>query len=106
PGEQADAQAVEARSGRPARDGADRAHAARAVAVQAGRSLVARWNVLWFRPGDARWLGAMRIALGVLLIVFHVGLWPRLDLFSSHGPVDLRSLHEGWSAERWSYLDG
>ena len=74
--------------------------------MQTVSSLVARWNVLWFRPVDARSLGAMRIALGVLLIVFHVGLWPRLDLFSADGPVDLRSLREGWSAERWSYLDG
>ncbi len=67
---------------------------------------MSRWNVLWFRPVDARSLGAMRIALGVLLVVFHVGLWPRLDLFSDHGPVDLRALREGWSDERWSYLDG
>ena len=74
--------------------------------MQAVTSLVARWNAVWFRPVDARSLGAMRIALGVLLIVFHVGLWPRLDLFSAHGPVDLRSLREGWAAERWSYLDG
>jgi hypothetical protein len=74
--------------------------------MQAVSALFARWNVLWFRPVDARSLGAMRIALGVLLIVFHVGLWPRLDLFSAQGPVDLRALREGWSAERWSYLDG
>jgi hypothetical protein len=68
--------------------------------------VIARWTMFWFRPVDARALGAMRIALGVLLVVFHVGLWPRLDLFSADGPVDLRALREGWSAERWSYLDG
>ncbi len=65
------------------------------------------WNGLWFRPVDARALGLMRVVLGLILFVYLAGMWSEVNLyFSDAGPVDLRSLQEGWVAERWSYLDG
>ena len=68
---------------------------------------VAAWDRLWFAPVDARALGVMRVTLGVLLIVFHVSLWPDLALFfSDRGVLDARGLAEGWTSWRWSHLDG
>lgn len=44
------------------------------------KRLAAAWSRFWFAPIDARALGLMRIALGVILAVNHLSMWPDLDL--------------------------
>jgi len=59
-----------------------------------------------FEERDARDLAAMRIALGLVLIVWWVALWPDLGfLLSSEGPVDLQLLREKWSGYRFGPFD-
>lgn len=60
-----------------------------------------------FEERDARDLAAMRIALGLLLVVWWVMLWPDLGvLFTEAGPVDVRLLEEKWSRYRFGPFDG
>lgn len=64
-------------------------------------------NRLLFEERDARDLAAMRITLGLLLLVWWVMLWPDLGpLFTEAGPVDLRLLEEKWSRYRFGPFDG
>lgn len=71
------------------------------------RRLLDLWNRVWFAPVDARALGVMRVTLGLLLLVFHISLWPELTrFFGDTGVLDPRALREGWTPWRWSHLDG
>ena len=64
------------------------------------------WDRWWFTPVDARVLAAMRISLGVMLIVWWVLLWPDLDLlFGDAGVVDYRVVTRSWTDWRISHLD-
>lgn len=55
--------------------------------------LLRAWETWWFAPVDARWLGAMRIALGLMLILNHLQLAPTLDLLlSADGVMDAEIL--------------
>jgi hypothetical protein len=70
------------------------------------RALIERWDRFWFAEVDARSLAGMRIALGLLLIVWHVFYWPDLDLLSNSGPIDTQLLDEDWTPWRLRALDG
>lgn len=64
-------------------------------------------NRLLFEERDARDLAAMRITLGLLLVVWWAMLWPDLgQLFTEAGPVDVRLLEESWSRFRFGPFDG
>ncbi|MEZ4317145.1 MAG: HTTM domain-containing protein [Myxococcota bacterium] len=64
------------------------------------------WDELWFSRVDARDLAGMRIAMGLLLLVWHVFFWPDLDLLTTAGPMDLQVLRENWSPYRLELFDG
>ena len=60
-----------------------------------------------FDERDARDLAAMRIALGLILLVWWVELTPDLTFwFSAAGPVDLELLDTNWTVHRSHFLDG
>lgn len=60
-----------------------------------------------FEERDARDLAAMRIALGLVLLVWWVELTPDLTFwFSDRGPVDTELLDTNWSIYRSHFLDG
>lgn len=62
---------------------------------------------LLFAERDARDLAAMRIAMGLLMLVWWVQLFPDLGLwFSDAGPVDIQLLEKNWSRYRFGPLDG
>lgn len=63
------------------------------------------WNRFWFAEVDGRSLAGMRIALGLVLIAWHLFLWPDLHLLASSGPVDTQLLDEAWSPYRSHALD-
>lgn len=63
------------------------------------------WCGLWFREVDARSLGVMRIGLGLILVLWHLSLWPDLELLvAPWGAVDVATLEAGWTDYRASYL--
>lgn len=60
-----------------------------------------------FDERDARDLAAMRILLGLLLLVWWTDLWPELPIwFSDSGPVDPQLLETNWSRYRLTFLEG
>lgn len=60
-----------------------------------------------FEEVDARDVAAMRIALGLLLALWWVALWPDLEvLMTAAGPVDIELLESKWSRWRFGPFDG
>lgn len=59
------------------------------------------WDDWWFAPIDARWLGGMRIALGGMLILNWIQLFPVLDLLlGADGVMDAEVL--AGNRTRWA----
>jgi len=70
------------------------------------QGLLKLWDRLWFARVDARDLAGMRIAMGLLLLVWHVFMWPDLDLLTLDGPMDMQLLHNKWTPYRLDFFDG
>lgn len=66
----------------------------------------AAWDRFWFAETDGRDLAAMRIALGALLVWWHLQYFPDLIFLAEGGPVDTQLLDEAWSPYRARWLDG
>lgn len=59
-----------------------------------------------FADRDARDVAAMRISMGILVIVWFLWLWPDLgSMFTMDGPVDIALLERHWSKYRFGPFD-